>query len=496
MSVRAMVPWDVRLQVRYGFYAVYVVLTALFVAGIRAVPAGSARDIALPLVVFADPSMLGFYFVAALVLFEKGEGVLDALVTSPLSTRAYLWSKALSLTVLALVATTAITALGYGLAVTWPPLLLSVALTSLLFVFVGFVAVARFDSINAYFMTALAYTSVLGAPVLGLLGISETPLFYLLPAKPALVLLQAALSPGSTLELVYAVGYLLSGIALASMAAERAFERHVVREVTEPGADRPPVGSSIGTDAGRAGRFGSGPVRSLVVADLKNWLRDPLLIYVGLAPLLLGVVARFLVPVAEDSLIGLVDLATYRPEIAAALFLFGPSIVGFAVGFLILEDREQGTVVALSLTPIGERGYLAYRLVVTLVLSVAAAAVIVPLSGLVAVPLPWVVATAVVAGLYGPVTALLLSGLAANTVEGIAVSKFLGFLVMIPVGLIAVVPVPWQHLAGFFPAYWPAVALVGAERAAGSPRLGLALAVGMLVQTGALGLLVRQFHRR
>ena len=491
-----MVPWDVRLQARYGLYAVYAVLIVLFVAGIRAVPPGPSRDVAFRLVVFSDPSMLGFYFIAALVLFEKREGVLDALVTSPLSTRAYLWSKALSLTVLALLATTAITALGYGVDVNWAPLLLGVALTSLLFVFVGFVAVARFDSINAYFMTALAYTTVLGAPVLGLLGLFETPLFYLLPAKPSLVLLEAALWRVSPLELTYAVGYLVLATAVASLAAEQAFERHVVQDVSDPVTDRPPVGTGIGAGAGRGGRFGRGPVRSLVLADLKNWLRDPLLVYIGLAPILLGTVARFLVPFAEDSLGGLVDLAAYRPEVAAALFLFGPSIIGFAVGFLILEDREQGTVVALSLTPLGERGYLAYRVIVTTALSVAAAAVVVPLSGLVAASLPWLLASSLVAGLYGPVTALLLSGLAANSVEGIAFSKFLGFLVMIPVGLIAVVPTPWQHLAGFFPAYWPAVVLVWGERGAGSQSVAVALGVGILVQSVALALLVRQFHRQ
>ncbi|WP_436924862.1 fluoroquinolone export ABC transporter permease subunit [Halosimplex amylolyticum] len=436
--------------------------------------------------VFSDPSLLGFYFVAALVLFEKGEGVLDALPTSPLSTRAYLWSKAISLTLLALLATTAITALGYGVDLRWAPLLASVGLTSLLFVFVGFVAVARFDSINAYFMTALAYTSVLCAPVLELVGFVETPLFYLLPAKPSLVLLEAAVGSVPAIELAYAVGYLVAATGVASISARRSFDRHVVADVAAPGTDRPPVGSGVGT--------GGGPVLSLAVADLKNWLRDPLLVYIGLAPVLLGVVARFGIPVAERSLAGTVELSAYYPELAAALFLFGPNIIGFAVGFLILEDREQGTVVALALTPLGERGYLAYRLVVTVALSIAAAAVVVPLSGVVSVSLPSLFATAVVAGLYGPITALLLSGLAANTVEGIAVSKFLGFLVVIPVAAIAAVPPPWQHVAGVFPAYWPALALTSAADGTGS--LPVALAVGIAVQTGSLAVLVRQFLRQ
>jgi len=296
-----MVPWDVRLQYRYGFYGVYAVLTVLFAATLRSVPSGAARETALLLVVFSDPSFLGFYFVA----------------------------------------------------------------------------VARFDSINAYFMTALAYTSVLGAPVLGLVGIVETPLYYLLPAKPSLVLLEAAVGAVPPAELAYAVGYLLVAIAVASVAARRAFERHVVADVGDPGTDRAPLASGVG---GRGG-----PVAALVVVDLKNWLRDPLLVYIGLAPVLMGAVMRYFVPFATESLRGVLDLAAYYPEVAGALLLFGPAIIGFAVGFLMFEDREQGTVVALTLTPLGGGGYLAYRLLVTLALSLGAALVVVPPSGLVTV---------------------------------------------------------------------------------------------------------------
>jgi fluoroquinolone transport system permease protein len=481
-----MVPWDARLQQRYGFYAVYAVLTVLFAAAIRSTPPGTARETVLRLILFADPSFLGFYFIAALVLFGKSQGVLDALVTSPLSTRAYLWSKALSLTLLALLATTAITLLGYGPELRWLPLLASVGLTSVLFVFVGFVAVARFDSINAYFMTALAYTSVLGAPALGLLGIVETPLFYLLPAKPSLVLLEAAVATVPALEVAYAVGYLLAAVGVSSVLARRSFERHIVADPGVPGTDRSPLGSGLDATAG--------PVASLALADLKNWVRDPLLVYIGLAPVLLGIAARFAVPAVTESLGGTVDLAAYYPELSAALGLFGPAIIGFAVGFLILEDREQGTVVALSLTPLTGRGYLAYRLAVTLALSVVAAAVVFPLAGLVSVGPLALAGVALVGGLFGPVTALLLAGLSANTIEGIAVSKFLGFLVMVPVGVLAVAPAPWVHLAGVFPPYWPALALVRASTGGGA--ILPPLVVGACYQTGVLALLARRFLRQ
>lgn len=103
---------------------------------------------------------------------------------------------------------------------------------------------------------------------------------------------------------------------------------------------------------------------------------------------------------------------------------------------------------------------------------------------------------AAVASLYGAVTALFLSGLAANTIEGIAVSKFLGFLVMVPVAAIAVVPEPYQHLAGVFPAYWPALGLVLASDGAEVAALAVALLAGVTVQSLVLAALARRFLSR
>jgi hypothetical protein len=62
---------------------------------------------------------------------------------------------------------------------------------------------------------------------------------------------------------------------------------------------------------------------------------------------------------------------------------------------------------------------------------------------------------------------------------------------MVPVAVIAVVPAPWQHLAGIFPAYWPALGLVSA---AGDPGSLLAsLTVGVGYQAVVLAVLGRRF---
>ena len=62
---------------------------------------------------------------------------------------------------------------------------------------------------------------------------------------------------------------------------------------------------------------------------------------------------------------------------------------------------------------------------------------------------------------------------------------------MVPVAVIAVVPAPYQHLAGVFPAYWPALGLVTASGGPGS--VPAVLAVGVVYQGVVLAVLARRF---
>lgn len=486
----SMVRRDVELQYRYGFYAVYVVLIALFVLALRQVPEASLV-LALVVVLFGDQGFLGFYFVGSLVLFEKREGVLDALVTSPLRPREYLLSKVLSLTALALVASTTITALTYGTG--FDPLffLLAMVLTSALFVFVGFIAVSRFDSINAYFLTALAYTLPLGAPLVDFFGLVTHPLLYLLPSQASIVLLEAAFGPVPASELAYGVGYLGLWCVAAYWFAERAFVRDVV-EGRGGGVGPDRRGSDVdGSGLLTSSRFG--PIGTLTLSDLTNWVRDPLLIYIALSPLLLALLGRWGMPALAAALPSL-PVASYYPLVVVAGFLTPPATFGFVAGFFVLDERDSGVLTALRLTPLTGRGYLLYRGLTAVVLSFLGSVAVVPILGLASVPVEVLLPASAVAALWAPVVGLILVSNASNTVEGVAISKVLGLLVTVPLVAIALLSEPWQYLAGVFPAYWPAKALLVALDTGANPWL--LLLAGVLVHTAAIGVLLRRFARR
>ena len=490
-ALAAMVRWDVRLQRRYGIYAVYAVVTLAYALGLRLVPVGF-RPTAAVVVVFTDPVLLGFYFVAALVLFEKGDGVLDALVTSPLSARAYLASKVLSLSLLAVVASLVLAVAAVGTRFDPLPLVVGVGLTSALFVLLGFVVVSRFDSLNAYFLVGMSALSPFSLPLLGILGDVESPLFYLLPTQGTLVLLESAVGSVPSWQLAYAVGYLALWLGPAWIAAERAFDRHVVRgrARAEHGAARP---DRSGTGRPLAGDR-LGPIGTLALADLRNWTRDPLLRVIGLAPLLAAVVGRFLVPAATDWLAPWFDLRPFYPLVLALFVLLAPYLLGFVAGLFVVEERDQRVLEAIWTTPLTGRGYLAYRGVTVVGLSVAYAFVVVPVLDVLTVPLWLLVPVAAVSALWAAVAGLLLAAVASNSVEGVAVSKLFGVFLLVPLVAIPVLPEPVEFLAGVDPLYWPVKALVVGLAVGPVPAVWAFLVAGVVAHAAAIVVLARRFR--
>ncbi len=202
---------DVRLQWRYGFWLAYALVSAGYVVGLGLLPSAWIER-ATVLVVFSDPAVLGFFFVGGLMLLERGEHTLRGCFASPLRIEEWLLSKALSLTLLASVASLAV-ALPLSGSVVRPGLLLAAVVpTSLCFVLLGIAVGTRSSTVNRYLLGGGLSCLPLMIPLLAPLGIADSWAFDLLPSGASLDLLDAALgitqlAPGALLvrELVLLV---------------------------------------------------------------------------------------------------------------------------------------------------------------------------------------------------------------------------------------------------------------------------------------------------
>jgi len=242
---------------------------------------------------------------------------------------------------------------------------------------------------------------------------------------------------------------------------------------------------------------------ALAAGDARGVGRDPLLRWLIGYPIALALLLRWGVPALARPIEARFDVALldYGVLIASGMVELLPILVGMVVGFMLLDERDDRTLAALQVTPLGLNGYLAYRVALPVVASVVTTVAAVPLVGLTPIALGPLLAIAVGAAPLAPLFALFLAAFAGNKVEGFALTKASGMLFVPPVIAYFVAP-PWQWLFGVVPTYGPLKAFwtqQGVGWAAGpSPGAGcylVPLAIGLVLQAALLRWLLRRVRR-
>jgi len=234
-------------------------------------------------------------------------------------------------------------------------------------------------------------------------------------------------------------------------------------------------------------------IRALGPIDAKSVGRDSLLRWMVLFPVLFALLVRWGVPpltvwLAERFRF---DLAPYYPLIVSIIVMTIPMLFGTVIGFLLLDQRDDQTLMALQVTPLTANGYLVYRIGVPAVLSVAMTLMAFPLMDLVEVGFGGRLMAAVGAAPLAPAYALFLAGFAQNKVQGFALMKGAGGLSWPPI-VAYFIHSKWQWAFGLCPTYWPAKLYW--EIDAGSGRSWLYLVVGLVLQSVLVAALLRRFN--
>ncbi len=218
---------DWRLQQRYGFLYAAVFMALVWIAVLRSLRPG-ALAAAVPFVVFVDLAVVGFYFMAGSLLFEKGEGTLTALLTSPLRFREFLAARLVTLTLLAMIISFAV-ALGSRSPHFNTVLFASgVILCAMINLLAGVYAVAPYDSISRFMIPSQLYVVVLYLPLIPFFGWWRSPAFYLIPTHGSLLLLQGAFTFIHPWQIVYAAVYQVLWISILTVLVRRRFDRHLI----------------------------------------------------------------------------------------------------------------------------------------------------------------------------------------------------------------------------------------------------------------------------
>ncbi|MEQ1901357.1 MAG: hypothetical protein ABL866_11555 [Devosia sp.] len=217
----------------------------------------------------------------------------------------------------------------------------------------------------------------------------------------------------------------------------------------------------------------------LMLADATNISRDPMLliaIVMSLFPSAGLALGRDALDQSVLAAFGAGDFSHYLVPVA---LLIPAMLIGWVTGFLLLEDRDEGTLPALDITPVGKRGFLTYRVsvtaLVTALVTLLALRLLTPeLSVAMAVVMVVLVAAEAVAA------AVVLPALARNKVEGLALTKLTNLMGVVP--LVAIIASPLRYLAGILPPFWIGEAL----ELSGAPYLPMGVIVVLALLSHAV----------
>ncbi|HCR71566.1 MAG TPA: ABC transporter permease [Anaerolineae bacterium] len=219
--------WDVSLQYRNGFYFVSAFVAVFFIILLRQFPSVD-WSYWWPAIITGNLTINAFYFMAGIVLLEKGEGTLEAQVITPLRPWEILTSKVLTLGLLSLFETLLIIVLVQGVNFNWFLLVTSIVFYIAMLALYGFFVVARYDSISEFILPSVVWTLGFSLPLLYYFDIWRNPIMFLHPLQAILILIQSSFASVPTWQIVYGISYSILWTGIALYFSLRAFHKFVV----------------------------------------------------------------------------------------------------------------------------------------------------------------------------------------------------------------------------------------------------------------------------
>lgn len=172
--------WDIKFQVKYGFYLLYGILTALYLVALFTMPE-AWREKTAALLIFSDPAAMGLFFMGAIVLLEKSQRMPCAFAVSPVKAIEYIAAKVISLCAIALVVAAILAPAAKVESLSYT--LLGTALSGVMFTLVGIIISTKITSLNQFVLCTVPIEIIGFIPaILHLFGIAPD-IFHFYPTS-------------------------------------------------------------------------------------------------------------------------------------------------------------------------------------------------------------------------------------------------------------------------------------------------------------------------
>lgn len=152
MRIIKLILGDIRFQFKYGFYFIYGMFCAIYVFLLFIFPE-TWRERAASIMIYSDPAAMGLFFMGAIVLLEKSQRVLNALAVSPVKVIEYITAKVISLAFISVLVSLALALVAELQNI--PVVLITTALTSIIFTLLGLIVATKINSLNQYIIATV-----------------------------------------------------------------------------------------------------------------------------------------------------------------------------------------------------------------------------------------------------------------------------------------------------------------------------------------------------
>jgi len=223
---------DVLFQFKHGFYFIYIIISLIYIIVISLFDQDIIK-IAILVVVFIDPSILGLFFIGGMVLLEKEQGIIALLYITPLRIGEYIFSKLLTLSIISIITGVIITSVIYTGKVKFLLLIIGILLTSIFFTLIGFIVSTNSKTVNDYFVKIVPWMLIMIIPCFLLIPNTLIPkiinnILMIIPSVAGLKIVIGAFYNLPILEIIFYILHLIAINVLLFIWTNNLFKRRVI----------------------------------------------------------------------------------------------------------------------------------------------------------------------------------------------------------------------------------------------------------------------------
>ncbi|WP_113671064.1 ABC transporter permease [Vallitalea guaymasensis] len=218
---------DFKFQMKQGFYIIYFFLTIIYMVILSMIPK-EFKNIILPIIVFSDPSVVGFFFIGGIIMLEKLQGIINYIVVTPLSIKEYILSKVFTLSLLAVIAGEAITFVSINSGVNNIILAIGIFISSVFFILIGIIVVVGCKTLNQYMVKMVPFLMLLIIPCISIIDFKFSYILTVIPSVAGFRIVYGAFNDWNIIEAIGLITYVVIIDYLLLRKVEKIFENKIV----------------------------------------------------------------------------------------------------------------------------------------------------------------------------------------------------------------------------------------------------------------------------